>query len=185
MRDYNFFEALQKRQKQSFDPKSPAFLGLMAIILILLISGGLFAQKTFLNKSLVKAAGELAEIKSSPVYQEADALQKQIDAMSEYDKHAGDALDRIRQGDILNTKFLKELTQSMPRTAFLENAKIGKEEVFMEFRVANRKVAAELIENINKSGLFIQTSLSSVTSEGEGPGFITAISGIIKAGEEE
>ncbi|MGI6751736.1 MAG: hypothetical protein ACOX4U_03850 [Anaerovoracaceae bacterium] len=184
MRDYNFFDGFQKKQEQAFDIKSPLFLGVMAIALIILVSGGLFLQKTLLNAGLVKASAELQEIKNSREYQEANTLQKQISAMEEYDSYAEAALKRVKDGDTLNSEFLRWLTNSMPNTASLESASINKLEAGFKFRVPNRKVVAELLENLESSDLFVQITLLTVTSGWESGGYIAEINGIIKAGEE-
>lgn len=185
MRDYNFFEVFQKKRNQSFNIKSPVFLGLIAIILILGVSGTLFLQNIILAAGFTKATMEFQELQRSEEYQEADRLQRSVTAMGDYDQYASAALDRIHQGDILNTEFLNKLTRSMPSTASLEKASLTKEAVIFEFRVPDRRVAAELLENMNRSELFVQTALVSITSEPDVPGYLTEISGIIKAGEQE
>ena len=185
MRDYNFFEAYQKKRSLSIDLKSPVILGTIAIIIILLFSGGLFTRNIILGTNYALKAQELSEIQASDEYQKAQELQNKISAMTEYDQDAAAALNRIKQGDILNTKFLNQLSQAMPSNVSLTTANLTRQSANFTFSVPDRKAAAELYQNLDQSGLFLQTTLVSVSSNSDTPGYMTQISGVIKAGEKE
>ncbi len=185
MRDFNFFEAYQMKRGLGFNAKSPVFLGILVILLILASSGSLLIRNVVLAANLSAEAAELQDIQMSEEYQEANRLQKAIGAMQDYDQYASSALSRIEEGDILNTEFLRMLSQAMPSAVSLESASLTRQSASFAFRAPNRKAAAELMDSLEHSGLFLQTSLLSVSSETDVPGYKAEISGVIKAGEEE
>ncbi len=55
------------------------------------------------------------------------------------------------------------------------------------FAVPNQRAAAELIANLEESGLFLQTTLVSVAEQQEevSTGYYASVSCIVKAGEVE
>lgn len=184
MRDYNFFEAYQKKRNMSFNIKSPFFLGLIVIILILAVSGAMLIQNAVLSAKLSAAAEELGALQAGAEYQEAVKLQDSIAALTEYDQYAGSALERIHQGKVINTEFMKKLTAVLPSSTSIENVNLTRVNAVMNVNVPNQKAAAELVGNLDRSGLFLQTTLASVNSEESG-GFIATVNCILKAGDQE
>lgn len=184
MRDYNFFESYQKKRSVSVDIKSPIALGIIAIILILVVTGGLFARNIVLGANFALLTKELTEIQASDEYQKAQVLQNSIAALSQYDQDAGTALTKIEQGDILNTKFMLQLSNTIPSNVSIITANLTQSSANFVFRVPDRKSAAELFDNLNQSGLFLNITLESINSDSENPGYTAQISGVIKAGDK-
>lgn len=185
MRDYNFFESYQKKRSASINLKSPVFLGMIVILLILAFSAYCVAQNVILAARLVAASAELAEVQASKEYQEAIKLQDSISAMASYDQNAGMALDRIKEGSFLNTDFMKKLSASIPTTATIQSANVTRINADIYFNVPNEKTAAELLGDLEKSGLFLKSTLVSVTKNEDGTSFVAYINCILKAGEEK
>lgn len=188
MKDYNFFEPYQKKRELHLDFKSPVFLGLIVILLIIASSVGLVVRNVILATNLAGSMEELATIQSSLEYQKAVKLQDSIAAMTEYDRAAASALERIKAGQNLNTEFLKELSGVIPSNVTIQNASLTRVNATLLFNVPNQKAAAELVDNLDRSGLFLQTTLISVASEAnpEGAvGTVAQINCILKAGETE
>lgn len=184
MRDYNFFESFQRRKKTHINVKSPVFLGLVVILLILAASGGLAVQNTFIKSELSDATEHLNKLKTSPAYQETIQLQESIDALTAYDQSASIALAKLESGkNILNTRFLKNLSDVIPSTISLQAANITSANASFYFQAPDRKAAAELVHGLDHSGLFLQTVLVSVT--GEEGGYAVSINCIIKEGEQQ
>ena len=98
MRDYNFFEAYQKKRNLSIDVKSPVFLGIIVIILILAVSVASVLQNVILAARLASTSIELSSIQASEEYQKAIKLQDSITAMTGYDQNAEAALQKINEG---------------------------------------------------------------------------------------
>lgn len=185
MRDYNFFEPLQRRKKIRINIKSPVFLGFVVILLILFASAWLVVENKLVEAQLMSAKEELNTVQASPEYQEAVQLQNSINALAEYDQYASSALSRIEAGkNILNTGFLKNLSGSIPSTVSLRGANITSANAAFYFQVPDRRAAAELKHDLDNSGLFLQTMLVSVSTE-SGGGYIASINCIIKAGEQQ
>jgi type IV pilus assembly protein PilN len=185
MRDYNFFESYQKKRNVSIDVKSPVFLGMIVILLILAVSAYCVAQNFILGLRLASASVELAEIQSSKEYQEAIMLQDSITAMAQFDQDAGSALQRINNSKILNTKFMQKLSGVIPSTVSFQTVNLTQSNASLNFYVPNEKAAAELVGNLDQSGLFLQASLVSVTKSEEAGNYIASINCIIKAGDQE
>lgn len=184
MRDYNFFEAYQKKRNLSFNIKSPVFLGLIVIVLIIAVSGGSLIQNAVLAAKLSASADELGTLQASKEYQEAVKLQDSIAAMTEYDQYAGSALERINQGKVINTEFLKKLTAVLPSSTNIQSVNLTRVNAVFNINVPNQKAAAELVANLDRSGLFLQTTLASVNSQETG-GFVATVNCILKAGDQE
>lgn len=186
MRDYNFFESFQRRKELHINVKSPVFLGLLVILFILLSSGYLVVQNVMVKTQLTDVTENLNTIQSSPEYQEAIQLQDSIAALTEYDQYASIALAKIVSGkNILNTGFLKTLSEVIPSSVTLQGANITSANAAFYFQVPNPKAAAELVHDLDHSGLFLQTVLVSVTAEQSGAGGFTAtVNCILKAGEQ-
>lgn len=185
MRDYNFFEAYQKKRELSINAKSPVFLGILVILLILALSAGLVIQNIVLASRMTAAAEKLSELQASEEYQKAIKLQDSISAMSEYDQYAESALSRIQKGDVLGTEFLKNLSGVLPSSANIQSVNITRANATLYINVPNQKAAAELVGNLDKSGLFQQTTLISVTKNEESTTFVALINCILKAGEDK
>lgn len=185
MRDYNFFEPLQHRKKIHINVKSPVFLGFIVILLILCTSAALVAENKLVQTQLEAAKEELNAVQASPEYQEAVQLQNSISALMEYDQYASAALERIESGkSILNTGFLRSLSGAIPSTASLKGVNMTSANASLFFQVPDRRSAAELKYDLDRSGLFLQTTLVSVTTEAGG-GFLATLNCILKAGEQQ
>lgn len=182
MRDYNFFESIQKRKDLHINLKSPVFLGVLVILLILAASGGLVVQNTIIKSRLADAREQLNIVQAGSAYQEAIQLQNSIAALTAYDQYSSIALAKVESGkDILNTGFLKSLSGVIPSTVSLQTANITSANASFYFRAPDRKAAAELVHDLDRSGLFLQTVLVSVMEEAGGYG--VSVNCIIKAGE--
>ena len=196
MRDYNFFEPYQKKSGVSFNPKSTGFVSMIMILIITGTSVGIIAANKMLESDVESAREELSKIQSSEEYKAADELQKTIDVLTKYDENANIALERIKKGDLLGTKFLTTLSNSIPKTVKIQEANITRTVSNISFYVPNRSTAAELLDSLDKSGLFVHTFLSSIEKEGEtgevaeegraavAAGYTAQISMVMKAGEE-
>lgn len=196
MRDYNFFEPYQQKASTNFNPKSAGFLTLIMILLISGASIGLVTSNKILESKVTYAKEELSKIQSSEEYKAADELQKTIDVLTKYDETASIALERIKKGDLLGTKFLTTLSNSIPKTVKIQEATITRTISNIKFYVPNRSTATELLDSLDKSGLFVHTFLSSIEKEGEtgevaeegraavAAGYTAQISMVMKAGEE-
>ena len=185
MRDYNFFEAYQKKRNLSIDVKSPVFLGIIVIILILAVSVASVLQNVILAARLASTSIELSSIQASEEYQKAIKLQDSITAMTGYDQNAEAALQKINEGDVLGTKFLTKLASALPSTSSIQSVSLNRMTATINIDVPNQRAAAELVGNLEKSGLFLQTSLISVTKNQEAGNFTASINAILKAGENE
>lgn len=185
MRDYNFFESCQRRNDIHVNLKSPVFLGLVVILLILVASAGLVVQNTMIKAKVTKATETLNALQSSAEYQEAVQIQESITALTEYDQYASNALSRIESGKILSTGFLTALSAAVPSTVSLQSANVTTANAAFYFQVPDQATAAELVYDLDHSGLFLQTTLVSVTSGGSAGGFTAAVNCILKAGEKQ
>ena len=182
MRDYNFFEPYQKKSGVSFNPKSTGFVSMIMILIITGTSVGIIAANKMLESDVESAREELSKIQSSEEYKTTDQFQKSIDAMTKYDENANVALLRIEKGNLLGTEFLTTISNSMPETVKIQEASITRTFSNIKFYVPNRKAAAELLDSLDKSGLFVHTFLSLVEKTGEA-GYIAEINMVMKAGE--
>ncbi|HWQ78557.1 MAG TPA: hypothetical protein VN381_07060 [Anaerovoracaceae bacterium] len=187
MRDYNFFEPLQRRKGIHINVKSPVFFGCVVIFLIILASAAMVAQNAIIKTQLSGVKEDLAQLQASSDYQEALMLQDSISALMSYDQLSARALERIEQGkSILNTGFLKGVSDAIPSTASYREINVTSAQANFIFRVPDRRTAAELHHDLENSGLFLQTTLVSVRSNQDGSGgYDAAISCIIKAGEPQ
>lgn len=183
MRDYNFFEPYQKKSGASFNPKSTGFVSMIMILIITGTSVGIIAANKMLESDVESAREELSKIQSSQEYKATDELQKTIDVLTKYDENANKALLRIEKGNLLGTEFLTTIANSMPETVKIKDASITRTFSNIKFDVPNRKAAAELLDSLDKTGLFVHTFLSSVEKSGE-TGYIAEINLVMKAGEE-
>lgn len=185
MRDYNFFEAYQKKRDLSINVKSPVFLGLVVILLILATSGGLLVQNMILTSQLSNVQEELIQLQESKDYQEAVKMQERITAFNEFDQNAGSALTRIQDGKNLNTVFLTNLTALLPATTKIKNMNITRSTVSLEIVVPGFKAAGEVMANFENSGYFLQTTLIGVSKDNDTGNFIESINCILKEGDQE
>ncbi len=183
MKDYNFFDEFQKRNKIHINFTSPAFLGVLVIALIIVFSAGLMLYNTILGARLTSLTEDLTAIHESQEYQKADELQKKIGALTEYDQYAGTAYEKIKSGDVLGTDFLYAFSRILPSSVSLQNASINRATATFTFTVPDRQAAAELVKHIDESDLFVQTTLISVVSQQGAAGYTAVINSILKAGE--
>jgi len=187
MRDYNFFEPLQRSKGIHINIKSPVFFGFAVILLILLASAAMVAQNAYIKAKLANVKEELAAVQAGVDYQTAIRLQESISALMSYDQLSSRALERIKQGQgILNTGFLKRVSDVIPSAALCREANITSADASFVFWVPDRRTAAELHHDLDNSGLFLQTTLVSVRANSDGSGgFNAAINCIIRAGEPQ
>lgn len=185
MRDYNFFEPYQRRKGSGIKLTSPFFFGIVVIFLILALSGGLLIRDRMLADELQGLQEQLIAIQSGAEYQAADQVSKRIGTMSEYDQYAATALERIHQGQVLGTAFMRNFTALLPVGATLENASIHRATASFEFEVQNRRIAAELLKHLDESELFVKTSLKSLVLLQDVNRFTAAIDCTLKAGEAQ
>ncbi len=182
MSDYNFFEPYQQRASLSLDIKSPALLAILSVIAIAGVSIGLLVSNRISASELAEAKTNLSTIEASAEYIAANEIQTAIDAMTLYDENAALALGRIEKGEILSTEFLTSLSASMPETSKLLRANITRTYSDFSFYLPSRGAAAELIDSLDQSGLFVHTFLSEIVKDG--PGYRAEINVVMKAGGE-
>lgn len=182
-RDYNFFESYQQKASSGIQIKSAGFLTILMLLAIAGASIGLMAQTRVLQSDVSEAKAELSAIQTSAEYITANELQQAIDLMTKYDENAAVALKRIEKGNLLGTKFLTTLSDAMPETAKIQEATVTRTFTNVKFYVPSRTAAAELLDSLDQSGLFVHTSLAEIAKTGE-IGYIADINMVMKAGEE-
>lgn len=189
MKDYNFFERTrQKREKDvstGSDSKSSVLVFLFSLILILGTSGGLVLKNKLASSKLESEKEELLVIESSEAYRAADVFQKKIELLDQYDAGATLALERIEKGKILNTGLLSTISNQMPENTHLIEATVTRTYTTFRFYTPSLSAAAELLNSLDNSGLFVSTSLVSIDKDNnEEIGYIAEISVVMKVGEE-
>lgn len=182
MRDYNFFEPYQQKSSGNIRIKSAGFLSALLIIIIAGVSIGIIASNKVIASENAQAEYELQQLQASPGYAAADALKKSIDALDSYDKNAEIALEKINIGQIVNTNFLTRLAGVIPENTKILSIDLTKTYANFRFEVPSLAVAAELLDSLDQSGLFVHTNLNAVESSGE-IGYEADIFTIMKAGE--
>ena len=182
MRDYNFFEPYQQKSSGNIRIKSAGFLSALLIIIIAGVSIGIIASNKVIASENAQAEYELQQLQASPGYAAADALKKSIDALDSYDKNAEIALERLGKGDLVNTDFLTHLSSIMPENTKILSMEVTKTYANFRIHTPNLAVAAELLDSLDQSGLFVHTNLNAVESSGE-IGYEADIFTIMKAGE--
>jgi hypothetical protein len=83
----------------------------------------------------------------------------------------------------LNTEFLKKLSSSIPSTATIQSVNVTRVNADLYFSVPNEKTAAELVARLEESGLFLNTTLISVSKNEDGITYVANVNCILKAGE--
>lgn len=182
MRDYNFFEAFQKKRSQQVSYRSPIFYFILVLLLILGLSGGLVVQNIMLSNTYASLSSELQAVYESSAYQDADQYTKSIQAMNEYDQYATTALEKIQTGHILSTSFLAKFTSAMPATTSLTSLNANTATVNFTAAVPTKSAAAELLRRMQESDLFWQVTLNSAIIANETGTYTATFDGVLKAG---
>lgn len=184
MHDFNFFVEYERKKGGTIDMKSPVFLGILAILIIVLLSGGSVGRTMILKAKLTNMTERVNELQTSPEYQKSLVLQKSMSLLSEYDQNVTSSLEKINRGNTLSTVFLDRLAASIPSNISMRSANLSRTECSFDFLAPSRKAAAELMKSLDASGLFLKTTLQSVVSDqAESGGFMVYVHGILKAGE--
>ena len=183
MRDFNFFAPYQQKQSSTnINIKSFGFISALLIIIVAGISVGLFASDKMLAAKVAGARNELKELQASPEYEAAQALQKEINDIDRYDASAELALEKIDKGRMIQTKFMTQLASVLPENAIILSMDLTKTYANFRFEIPSLAAAAELVDSLDQSGLFVHTSLASVENTRE-LGYEAEIFTIMKAGE--
>ena len=184
MKDYNFFEPYQKKQSIDLNFKSPLFLTLLALAVILTFSAGLVYQNQAMAKKATHLRSELEAIQATEAYKTSAKMAEDLANLKVYDENAGLALERIEKTDIINTDFLANLSKVLPESVNIESINLSRTSASFVFYAPTQNTVAELLDALDNSGLFLHTSLSSIKAEYGNAGFKAEINTVVKAGEE-
>lgn len=185
MREYNFFDAYQKKRSQHFNFNSPFFYFILVMLVILGVSAGLLVQNSMLSDAYASLSTELTSLQESNDYREADVYTQSIHAMTEYDQYASSALENIQGGSILGTGFLGQFTAAMPTATSLTSLNANTATVNFTANVPTKAAAAELLLRMQESQLFWLISLNSAVIANETGTYTATFDGILKAGDQE
>ena len=175
MRDYNFFSAFDKKKGLDINPKSPYFIALIIVIVAVLATAGLNVRNMILNNELGDLQLAVENIRASAEYQEALALQSEMETLSEYEKGADIVLADFERQNALGTTVLNQLTASLPATSSIITMNMNHATFTATLNVPDRRTGAELILRLEESGLFQMVHASSLTQAQGQTGFVMAI----------
>lgn len=179
MRDYNFFEIYEKQGVLSINEKSPLFIGIIIVLLVVVLAIGLVVRNVVLQYQINDYTEKTIKIKASREYIEANKIQNSISAMQKYDEYASIALEKFQASNLIGTEVLTRLSSSIPLQASLNSIRMNNGVMDASFNVADRKTAAELVLSLKESGLFKNVHLSSLTIGSGTTNYTAAIQGIM------
>ena len=183
MRDYNFFSIYSKKHRQGMDLKSPSAVGLLAVALFALLTVAFVTKNMMVERQIQGLQSEIAAIKASSTYAEAEKLRINIATMEQYDINAQVALTKFEEAKVLGTSFLQAVAGTVPAGVSITGMTANNAVLQIDCSVPTRKAAAEFQLYLKSSSLFQSVHLSSVTAT-EGTGYVASIECIIeKAGE--
>lgn len=185
MRDYNFFSAYDKKKELKISPSSPYFIAGIILLVAVLATAGLVVRNMMLENEIRALQDETAALQATAEYAEAIDLQKKWDSLLEYEKNADVVLADFETHNVLGTAFLDQFSASLPATAAMLSMNLNHATMTGTFQVPDKRTAAELILQLEDSGLF-QSVHSPNISQTEGQtGYTVVIECERKAGAVE
>jgi Tfp pilus assembly protein PilN len=138
-----------------------------------------------LTDQIAELNDEIAVIQASAEYQEALALQSEMETLTEYEKGADLVLADFERQNTLGTSVLDQLTASLPANVNISSMNLNHAAFTATFNVPDRRTGAELILRLEESGLFQYVHTSSLTQTDEQPGYSMYVECERKVGEIE
>jgi Tfp pilus assembly protein PilN len=185
MKDYNFFSAYDRKKTVTVDPKSPFFLAFLLLAIAFVLSTGLVVRNLMLTTQLNHLNDQIAATKESKDYIEAFSHREALDTLAEYDKGAEMVLADFMDHNVLGTVLLDRLSAVLPATVTTTNFSLNHARLTATYAMPNKRTGAELLLNLEDSGLFTWVhSPGIIQNEGE-TGFIMFVECELKAGGVE
>lgn len=185
MSDYNFFSEYQKKKKLELNPSSAYFWGGIIILICIIAIAGALARNYVLTSQIESIESSIAQIKSDADYVRANELQQSLDAMSEYETEADRALEKFQQSQIIDTELISALLKTVPTNSTVVSFGMQGTGFGMTCNVPSRKVASELLLNLENTDLCENIKLNSVSLNETGDGYVVSLDATLKAGESE
>jgi hypothetical protein len=185
MNDFNFFSVYEKRKGIKFDLDSPYFMGVVILIICVIFSIGFLSRNLILNIQISAMTKKIETIKQTDDYATANDLQNSINAMVNYDTSAALALKKYQDAKVLDSGLVSSLLSGVPANVSVVSFGISDTGFGMTCNVPNRKIAAELIQDLKATGLCQEIQLNSVTNNPDGSGCVVSIDGVLKAGTQK
>jgi len=182
LKDYNFFEEYQSKKGINIDPKSPAFLGALVLLLCVALSIGLVVRNMVLTNQIATINQEIATIQASEKYIKASQLELSVNSMAQYDESAQKAMKTFTDNNVIGTEFMKTLTSKLPATVTISTFTLDNASANFTFSVPNKKAVAELLLSLKSSGLFQYVELSTISTDETNKSNASIIA-TLKAGE--
>ncbi len=181
MNDYNFFSGYERKKGLEFNLNSPYFLGAVILVLFVLLSVGSLVRNLILTMEINSRTNKAESLKSSDDYVLANDLQNSLTAMGNYDVSAALALKKFKDAQVLNSELISTFLNGVPANVVVVSFGMESTKFGMTCRAPNRKIAAELLQNLKATGLCQEIQLSSVVNNPDGT-CVVSIDGILKAG---
>ncbi len=143
MKDYNFFEIYNKKQKGSFNKKSPVFILGTVLLILVIIAAGLIVRNLVLNQKIKNTYEKLEIIKATEEYQEAAKIQQGQAAMTKYNEKASVTLQKLDDAKIVNTSLLSSINSKVPEGISMSNMYIDSNIIQIICTAQNRKAISE------------------------------------------
>ena len=185
MKDYNFFEIYEKKKGVSVNPKSAAFIGLVLLLLLIMISLGAVGRNFYLSHETEKLTADTERMKAGREFAEAQKIQDSVDAMKAYDKKAEIALNKFINFNTLGTDALTKISTAIPAGVKLDGVNMDHVVTVFSFTVPDRKATAELMANLKALDIFEDVHLISVTLNEDKISSVANIECLMKAGDED
>ena len=185
MRDYNFFSAYDKKKELKISPSSPYFIAGIILLVAVLATAGLVVRNVLLEGQIQDVRDEITALQSSQEYADAMGLQAAMDALTQYERSADVVLADFERSDMLGTELLDQLAATVPATAVVTSMSLTNANFAATYTVPDKKAAAELILQMENSGLFNKVHAPNISqSEGQA-GYIVSVQCSMKGVEAE
>lgn len=167
MRDFNFFEPLQKREKKS-EVKGVPF-SLIAIILLLLAAA--WPAYNFFQISTLRSEAQALEqrlVNDPNYYRLAEVEEKELELQRYQNMLASLKLadESIKASEVIDERLLFVISGTLPRDLALNSISINGRNIQVQGVAGSKPAIAEMEFNLRSTGEFVSIFVPSISENG-------------------
>ncbi|WP_426349773.1 PilN domain-containing protein [Alloiococcus sp. CFN-8] len=183
MRDFNFFKPYLGEEKESQNTKKFKYGLLLLLALFILATLGWNTISVMnLNKDIDKLQVKLEDPERIERYKEAEVVIAKQNLLKEYEEKFQGIYTSIYKKDVINTRFIVQLSSTIPQKVYFQNINASNESLSISGVSSDRVSIAEFLYNISQCSFVEEASISNITENAEGE-YSFNISCVLKEGE--
>ena len=169
MRDYNFFSPYIESKRSYKDDRNILFISIVAVLIAsaLLYYGWNQYRLLRMEREIAGIDSYLSAEQTMQGVRQYQETKQKIKTLQEYQVIIEDVNRRIDSSNIINTRLLDKLSDTLPQAVELNIASITSDGLQLQGKSASRTAVAEYVHNLKETEAFASVYVSNISEEGQ------------------